>query len=315
MVLDRLARVLLSSRSRGVQMAAQPLAGWLARTMEGAFASAVPDWNGRRSCLLLSFDCDFPEDALALPDIAAELARGGLRASFAAVGRWVEDYTDAHRAVVEAGHELFNHSYGHPELANSPRHFVSFRSDLNPRRWMELSATEQRNEIDRCQQVVDATLGVRMQGFRVPHFGNVDLAALHGMLDELGLAYSTSMLAPRGPHLGLPVHYGSVLEIPVTTCPRHPFASLDSWHAFHAKGGWHRHDFSRVLRQRLGRGIAKGLLTNIYLDPKDRQRLDFAELFGVLASYQGECWMPTYAEFTQWWNARQPGDGATVAAP
>jgi peptidoglycan-N-acetylglucosamine deacetylase len=314
-VLSSCAHMLLASRCGPVQMAAQPLAPWLTAHMERAFAPVAGDWNGKRSCLLLSFDCDFPEDAQALPEIAAELGRHQLRGSFACVGRWVEDYPEAHAAVRDGGHELLNHSYSHPELVNSPRHFTSARSDFNAQKWGELSTAAQRREIQRCQQVVADKLGVVMEGFRVPHFGNADLAPLHGMLNELGLGYSTSMLAPRAPAYGLPLRYGAVLEIPVTTCPHHPFTSFDSWHAFYARGGWHRDNFGDLLRQRTERGITKGLLTNIYLDPKDRERLSFAELFATLASYQSECWMPTYAQFTQWWNAGEQGACEAAAGP
>ena len=118
--------------------------------------------------------------------------------------------------------------------------------------------------------------------------------------------YSSSLLAPRGERLGVPIWRGRVLEIPVTTCPRHPFASFDSWHAFYARGGWHRHDFCEQLRKRLEAAVGCGALTNIYLDPKDADRLDLDGVFAAIAALGDACWTPTYGEFTDWYRSVSP---------
>ena len=89
-MLDSLKHRILRTRWTPGQMAAQLLAGSLTRSLERVFQGEAVDWNGRRSCLLLSFDCDFPEDALALPEIAQQLEKFPIKASFACVGRWVE---------------------------------------------------------------------------------------------------------------------------------------------------------------------------------------------------------------------------------
>ncbi|MEW6750760.1 MAG: polysaccharide deacetylase family protein [Candidatus Latescibacterota bacterium] len=307
-LLERVVRRLLRGRSRPAMLASQLAAGWLSRSLDRAFEKAAIDWHGRRSCLLLSFDVDFPEDALALEPIARALAARGLQGSFACVGRWVEDYPEPHRALLEAGHEVFNHTYSHPELVSSPGHFVSRRADLNPRRWGELAPEEQEREVRRCQEVVDQRLGYRMRGFRVPHFGNAEPEGIYPALRALALEYSTSVLASRARDLGLPYAPKGLLEIPVTTCPRHPLASLDSWHAYYARGGWHRQDFFEVLQRRLERAVEKRALTNVYLDPKDCERLGFDRLFDLVAGMKLDCWTPTYAEFTAWWmGARSAG--------
>ena len=286
-------------------MCAQLFAPHLDRVMLNEFCDAEIKWNGRRSCFLLSFDCDFPEDALALPRIAEMLKESGLRASFACVGRWVEEYPDPHSEVIASGSELFNHSYSHPELVNSPSHFVSSRNDFNPRRWADLCRDEKRYEVVRCQEIVQQILSYEMRGFRVPHFGNVDAAEVHALLDEIGLAYSTSQLAPSGPRFGIPYYRGKVLEIPVTSCPKHPFASFDSWHALYARRGWHKQDFLDVLKNRISVCNELGGLTNIYLDPKDSERLEFERIFDLLAISAEECWCPTYIEFAEWWKRSQ----------
>ena len=302
----KIARQILSTRKKPIQMCGQVFSRYLNGVMLSQFDAAEIDWNGRRSCFLLSFDCDFPEDALVLPVIAEMLSSRGLKASFACVGRWVEDYPEPHSAVLSSGCELFNHSYSHPELVNSPSHFVSFRDDLNPRRWSDLNMEEKVEEVRRCQEVVQRKLDCKMRGFRVPHFGNVRANEIHGLLGELGLQYSTSQLSPACPRFGIPFESDGVLEIPVTTCPRHPFSSFDSWHALYAHGGWHRQDFFEVLQGQIEAGSIHGGLTNIYLDPKDTEKLEFARIFDMLAASADECWSPTYSEFAEWWSGSRP---------
>ena len=303
-----LAARLARSPGRVAQLSAHLAPGLVTGPIDSAFRDAALSWNGRRSCLLLSFDIDFPEDCDALPRVVKLLSDHGVTASFACVGRWVEEYTDDHRAVVDGGHELVNHSYSHPELVNAPGRFVSRRSDLNEHRWEELSLDERRVEISRCQEVVDDTLGVRMRGFRAPHFGNVDPVPLYPVLAAEGFVYSTSMLSPRGRRFGLPVLEKGVVEIPVTTCERHPLSSLDTWHAFYARDGWHGDDFAQVLEAQLQRAVRCGGITNIYLDPKDTERFDFNRFLETAVGLGDDCWIATYGDFADWFRQRQGAD-------
>jgi peptidoglycan-N-acetylglucosamine deacetylase len=293
----RLAR----SQGRVAQLTSHLAPTLVTGPIDRAFTDAATSWNGRRSCLLLSFDVDFPEDCDALPRVAERLTAHGLTASFACVGRWVEEFPDEHGAVLNSGHELVNHSYSHPELVNAPGRFVSRRSDLNERRWEDLSLAERQDEIGRCQQAVFDTLGVTMRGFRAPHFGNVDPMPLYPLLSAGGFVYSTSMLAPRGPHFGLPVVAQGVVEIPVTTCPRHPLSSLDTWHAFYARDGWHADDFGKLLEMQLRRAVHSTGITNIYLDPKDIERFDFDRFLEQARALGDDCWIATYGDFADWY--------------
>ena len=297
----RLAR----SEGRVAQLLSHVAPSLVIGPIDKAFRNAGISWNGRRSCLLLSFDVDFPEDCDALPKVAEVLTEHGVTASFACVGRWVEEFSDEHAAVLSAGHELVNHSYSHPELVNAPGRFVSRRSDLNERRWEDLTLAERQSEISHCQQVVRDTLGVTMRGFRAPHFGNVDPMPLYPILAAEGFTYSTSMLSPRGRQFGVPVVEQGVVEIPVTTCPQHPLSSLDTWHGFYARGGWHSDDFGQVLEAQLHRAVRSGGVTNIYLDPKDVHRFDLARFLEQTLALGDDCWITTYGDFADWFR-QQP---------
>jgi peptidoglycan-N-acetylglucosamine deacetylase len=77
-------------------------------------------WNGpvlrrwpsmQREVWLTIDDGPDPHDT---PEILDALARHDARASFFAIGRKVWRYPDAARAIVEAGHDLQNHTWSHP---------------------------------------------------------------------------------------------------------------------------------------------------------------------------------------------------------
>ena len=82
-------------------------------------------WKEKKSCLTLSFDCDYPQDVEAIPFVLKLLAKYSLKTTFACVGLWIEKYPKEHKMILEYGHEIMNHTYSHPdnELLNPGRKF------------------------------------------------------------------------------------------------------------------------------------------------------------------------------------------------
>ncbi len=233
----------------------------LSRALHRAQARAGGLGDGwERGVVSLSFDVDYPEDVQALGGLLERLERLGLRASFAVVGRLVEIYPAEHRLIVQAGHELVNHTYSHPD-----------NEFLHPdERFDELAPGSQREQVERCHQACLELLGVAPAGFRAPHFGNVRGSGFYGILAELGYRWSSSTVAWRGGKLGLPFAAADgVLELPVSCCPQHPFAVLDSWHALrrerHAAPG----GFAALVREAAGLTAGSRGHLNLYLDPRD----------------------------------------------
>jgi peptidoglycan/xylan/chitin deacetylase (PgdA/CDA1 family) len=72
--------------------------------------------------IALTFD-DGPHPSLT-PKILQILAKYGVPATFFMVGQNVLNYPDAARAVIEAGHEVGNHTFTHPHLANLNEHAI-----------------------------------------------------------------------------------------------------------------------------------------------------------------------------------------------
>jgi peptidoglycan/xylan/chitin deacetylase (PgdA/CDA1 family) len=95
----------------------------------------------------LTFD-DGPDPAHT-PRILEALARAGARAAFFLVGRHAEDAPAAARAIVEAGHDLGNHTYSHRHL------------------WT-LGPGASRDEVDRGAAAIRAVTGRIPRYFRPP---------------------------------------------------------------------------------------------------------------------------------------------------
>ncbi len=210
--------------------------------------------------LTVSFDVDYPRDVMALGPLCELLEKLGITASFAVVGALVERYPQQHRLLVDAGHELLNHTRNHPdnELLCPDRNFD------------QLSVDEQAEEIAICTKICREELGVELKGFRAPHFGNVSSRDFYKLLAGQGYSFSSSLMATETETCGLPFCTAEgVWEFPVSTCPRHPFAVLDSWHALREPGGKHQKNgkFLELCRESVELAAEYGGYLNLYFDP------------------------------------------------
>ncbi len=134
------------------------------------------------------------------------LAEHDTHATFFTLGWIAERYPRLVRAIVDAGHELASHGYGHERAS-------------------DLSRTAFRDDIDRAKKLLEDIAGTEVKGYRAPSFsiGTKNLWAF----DELARAghrYSSSIYPIRHDHYGMPdsprfaYRVGTgMLEIPVTT--------------------------------------------------------------------------------------------------
>ncbi|AKJ93901.1 polysaccharide deacetylase [Thioalkalivibrio versutus] len=133
--------------------------------------------------------------------------QSGAQATFFTLGWIAERYPHAIRRIVDAGHELASHGYGHERV-----------TDLAPAAF--------RADIERAQRILEDLSGAPVRGYRAPSFsiGEGNLWALE-VLREAGLEYSSSIYpvhhdhygmpkAPRHPHRPMPA---GVLELPPAT--------------------------------------------------------------------------------------------------
>ncbi len=223
--------------------------------------------------------------------MAALLAATDLSASFACIGAWLDTYPEQHRALLAAGHELLNHTDTHPSHDELDRR----------RRFDELGEAEMRAELARANRKLEG-LGAAPEGFRSPHFGAQHTPRVYPLLRELGLSYSSSTLISAAPGGGAPFLASGVWEFPLLVCPRHPSASLDSWHCSTAPNAAHRDPadlrslFAGVL-ELLVRHRAYG---SFYWDPRVLVREDgYDGVLHLIAAARGEIRVATYGELVR----------------
>ncbi|MDP1639273.1 MAG: DUF3473 domain-containing protein [Candidatus Nitrotoga sp.] len=142
-------------------------------------------------------------------DIAlALLDEGKAHATFFTLGWIAERYPTIVRRIVDNGHELASHGYGHQRVS-------------------ELSRNEFNVDISRAKKILEDLSGSPVIGYRAPSFsiGADNLWALD-LLQEAGYQYSSSIYPIRHDHYGMPeaprfAHYprgkDGMLEIPPST--------------------------------------------------------------------------------------------------
>ncbi|MDE2367623.1 MAG: DUF3473 domain-containing protein [Burkholderiales bacterium] len=134
------------------------------------------------------------------------LAAADTRATFFTLGWIAERYPQLVRAIVDGGHELASHGYGHERA-----------SDLDEAAFLA--------DVERAKKLLEDIAGRPVLGYRAPSFsiGTGNLWAFD-VLARAGYRYSSSIYPIRHDHYGMPdaprfaheVATG-LLEVPVTT--------------------------------------------------------------------------------------------------
>lgn len=137
--------------------------------------------------------------------IFAMLERHSVKATFFTLGWIAERHPGVVRRIVEGGHELASHGYGHQRA-----------SDLSPADFFE--------DIRRAKGLLEDLSGHSVLGYRAPSFsiGAGNLWAFE-CLERAGYSYSSSIYPIAHDHYGMPGaprfshRVRSLLEIPATT--------------------------------------------------------------------------------------------------
>ncbi|MDB5415391.1 MAG: Polysaccharide deacetylase [Rubritepida sp.] len=132
----------------------------------------------------------------------------GIHATFFTLGWVAERYPQLIRRIVDAGHELASHGYGHQRVDGLGA--AGFRADIRLARML----------LEDCG-------GVAVRGYRAPTFSiGATTPWAHDILAEEGYTYSSSTFPVRhdlygGAHLPREPHRpgkDGVVELPMTTC-------------------------------------------------------------------------------------------------
>jgi polysaccharide deacetylase family protein (PEP-CTERM system associated) len=157
--------------------------------------------------------------------ILGMLDEANAHATFFTLGWIAERYPQVVRRIVDNGHELASHGYGHQRA-----------SDLTPEQF--------RDDITRAKCILEDLGGVAIRGYRAPSFSiNRDNWWAVEELENAGYVYSSSIYPVRHDHYGMPDAprfpnrpngEAGILELPPTTLP----LMGRNWPA--AGGGWFR---------------------------------------------------------------------------
>jgi polysaccharide deacetylase family protein (PEP-CTERM system associated) len=130
-----------------------------------------------------------------------------VHATFFTLGWVAERHPRVVRAIVDQGHELASHGYGHERATDLDR--SAFAADIG-----------------RAKKLLEDLSGTPVLGYRAPSFsiGTANLWAFD-VLAQAGHRYSSSVYPIRHDHYGMPesprfayrVGGGDLLEVPVTT--------------------------------------------------------------------------------------------------
>jgi len=147
------------------------------------------------------------------------LARHQTQATFFTLGWIAERYPQLVRRIVEEGHELASHGYGHQRAS-------------------DLSRDEFRDDVTRAKALLEDIGGQAVWGYRAPSFsiGDANLWALD-VLQEAGYRYSSSIYPVRHDHYGSPdaprfahqVRPGLMEVPPHHAAPVQPQPALQRW--------------------------------------------------------------------------------------
>lgn len=170
----------------------------------GAFENVIArsDWD--------SLECRVERNSDAVLSLFDE---AGVTATFFTLGWVAERYPALIRRIVDAGHEIASHGYGHDRV-------FTFTPD-------EFAA-----DLKKARALIEDASGQAVTGYRAPSF-SIDPRTpwAHEILAEHGYAYSSSVAPVKHDHYGWadaprfafkPVAGSDFLEIPVTTAQLGP---------------------------------------------------------------------------------------------
>lgn len=117
--------------------------------------SPSPIYKGNPDKKMVSFIVNVAWGNEYLPRILATLEKHRVKASFFLEGRWVQKNPELAKMIVEAGHEVGNHSYTHPDMS-------------------KISSSKIHEEIVKTNDVIEATTGKQVTWLAPPsgYFSN-----------------------------------------------------------------------------------------------------------------------------------------------
>ncbi|MCX7747159.1 MAG: polysaccharide deacetylase family protein [Clostridia bacterium] len=198
------------------------------------YSNLSSDLGIKRLYFILSFDCDTEDDIKVVSKVHERLENMGVLPVYAVPGELLLKGEKEYRRIAESGSEFINHGY---------REHVFFDNLTNRYKsnffYNQIPEELIKEDIVNGDNVLSDFLGLKIQGFRVPHFGhyqkNKQLKLIHTILKELGYKYSTSTVPLYGFIYGPIFSKFGLVEIPVSGMWSNPLRILDSYSFFYSQ--------------------------------------------------------------------------------
>ena len=189
-----------------------------------------------------------------------------IKASFACIGKYVEQCPYEHKQIIKSGHELINHNYSHPNHDSLNR--------LN--QFHQLCDKEIEFEIIMAQNAIYNITGYKCIGFRSPHFGGLHTEKVYPILKRLDYKYSSSTIASKTRSLGGIYFENDILEIPLSSSPDYFNTCLETWGIKRSGNSKHKkiyykntNSFLDNFNRLINWGMKYNSMLNFYFDPID----------------------------------------------
>ncbi|BCB03403.1 polysaccharide deacetylase family protein [Bacillus sp. KH172YL63] len=110
---------------------------------------AAPVYRGNPDKPMVSLIINVAWGNEFIPDMLATLKKHQVYATFFLEGRWVKNNPDLAKMIVDAGHEVGNHSYSHPDMKT-------------------LESSKVRQELKKTNEIIEVTTGEKVKWFAPP---------------------------------------------------------------------------------------------------------------------------------------------------
>lgn len=217
-------------------------------------------FNLDRLHVILSFDCDTPEDAAAAEKLYRSLERFQFKAAFAVPGEQLKEGADVYRTLAKKGVPFLNHGYlPHTKWGNGRYESTTFYSGM--------SLKQIEDDIRHGHEIVREITGKEPRGFRTPHFGSFQkisqISLVHRFLEKMDYVFSSSTVPFYQLTHGIFWRSGKLYEIPHSGSFWAPLTVFDSYSHLPTRN--YGALFSDTIEQLLKRRFC-GVL-NFYADP------------------------------------------------
>lgn len=217
--------------------------------------------------VIMSYDCDTPEDATAALRLFDQLEKRRIPAAFAVPGAMLREAAEVYGSLAKRGAAFLNHgALPHAEFRDGRYHALTFYNEMSDQQVVQ--------DMTEGHRLVTEVTGSAPRGFRAPHFGYFQKpeqrALVYRVAREHRYAFCSDTLPATGYEKGPIFDVGGLVEIPLSGSYADPHTILDSWNYLADVVNFRlREDYLTLFSQTVDFFASRKLpaLLNYYVDP------------------------------------------------